>query len=112
LRATAASDGNTILVANQPFGGVARLAECRDRLRKLAADESVAPGLRERIAPDDDAVLADITLNVILRGTGIHVVLPTMIKPAHIANNVAALAHSRFSDEEVAVLRNALANQN
>ncbi len=52
--------------------------------------------------------MPEIVLNAILSGTGVHAVIPAMIKPEHLAANVRAVEHCRFTPEELALLRNAL----
>lgn len=98
-----------LLVANQPFGGVERVRECRARLLALAKDERIDALLREKLGAVNDEVFADVVLNVILRGTGIHVAIPAMMRVEHIRTNVRALAASRFDAGEIARLRAVLA---
>jgi aryl-alcohol dehydrogenase-like predicted oxidoreductase len=56
----------------------------------------------------DDVVLADLVLNMITSGTGIKVVVPSMLRLEHLQANVAAMEHSRFTAEELAWLRRRL----
>lgn len=92
-------------IANHPFGGVARVQQCRDMLKKLADSPDTPPDLRGKLGGVDDAVLADVVLNVILRDTGIHVVVPAMMKLNHLQENVRAVTASRFDGEQIAWLR-------
>jgi len=57
----------------------------------------------------DDAVFADVVLNAILRDTGIHVVIPAMMRVEHIRDNVRAVTESRFDSRELAQIRQTLA---
>lgn len=56
----------------------------------------------------DDAVLAEIVLNAITDGTGIQVVVPSMIQSAHLRTNMAAMEQNRFTSDELAWIRKAL----
>jgi aryl-alcohol dehydrogenase-like predicted oxidoreductase len=57
----------------------------------------------------EDAVFADVVLNVILRGGGVHVVIPAMMRVEHVRANVQAVVRSRFDSREIAQIRQALA---
>ena len=107
-RSFATRGGNTVAVANHPFGGVQRVAESKARLRAIATDEAAPRALREKLRVLDDAVLAEIVLNAIIDGTGVQVVVPSMIQPAHLQANVVAMEQNRFTSDELAWLRNAL----
>lgn len=100
--------GAHALVANHPFGGVARVGQTRAALASLAASGKVPDAIIEKLSSADDGLLADVVLNVILRDTGIHVVIPAMMKPHHIQLNVEAVTHSRFTPEEIALIRREL----
>jgi aryl-alcohol dehydrogenase-like predicted oxidoreductase len=103
------SAGDYVWVANQPYGGVARVLRCREILRSLVAKKDMDAVLCEKLGALDDAVFADVVLNVILRDSGIHVVVPAMMRIEHIRANVQAVARSRFSSGEIAQIRQALA---
>ena len=107
-RSFAGRGGDTVAVANHPFGGVQRVVESKARLRAIAADEAAPRALREKLRVVDDAVLAEIVLNAITDCTGIQVVVPSMIQPAHLRANVVAMEQNRFTSDELAWLRNAL----
>jgi aryl-alcohol dehydrogenase-like predicted oxidoreductase len=100
--------GDHLFVANHPFGGVTRVAESKARLAALATDLSLDRALRDKLQEDHDGVLADAVFSVILRGTGIHTVVPAMMRAESIRKNVAAVTSSRFSEEEVLILRERL----
>ena len=91
--------------ANHPFGGAVRVHQSRTILQQLAGSPHVAPELREKLGGVNDSVLADVVLNVILSGTGIHTVIPAMMKIPHLEKNIAAVVSSRFTAEELAQLR-------
>jgi aryl-alcohol dehydrogenase-like predicted oxidoreductase len=103
------SVGKYMLVANHPYGGVARVQRCREILRRLAGKQELEPVLCEKLGVLDDKVFADVVLNVILRDSGIHVVVPAMMRVEHIRANVQAVTNSRFDSREIAHIRQALA---
>lgn len=100
--------GDCALVANHPFGGVARVQQCRSILRKLAEDRKLDAELREKLGGPEDGVLADVVLNAILCDTGIHVVIPAMMRVEHVRANVRAVSQSRFTAGEIATMRHAI----
>jgi aryl-alcohol dehydrogenase-like predicted oxidoreductase len=102
IRFSQSGSGGHVLVANHPFGGVARVQECHTILRELAAKPSIDPVLREKLGNLDDGVFADVVLNTILRDTGIHIVIPAMMRVEHIRANVRAATQSRFDSGELA----------
>jgi aryl-alcohol dehydrogenase-like predicted oxidoreductase len=97
-----------VLIANQPFGGVARVQECRTILRRLSGEPEIDPALREKLEHVDDSVLADVVFSSILRGTGIHIVIPSMMRVEHVRANVRAASQSRFTQSEIDQIRSAL----
>jgi aryl-alcohol dehydrogenase-like predicted oxidoreductase len=106
---TKRSGGSYALVANHPYGGVARVRQCREILRALIEKRELEADLGEKLGALEDAVFADVVLNVILRDSGIHVVVPAMMRAEHIRANVQAVAGSRFNSQEIARIRQALA---
>lgn len=102
------NESGDVLIANHPFGGVARVEECRIILRRLASDPEIDPGLRQKLGEVDDTVLADVVFSSILRGTGIHIVIPAMMRVEHIRTNVQAASQSRFTLREIEQIRSAL----
>ena len=97
------------MVANHPFGGAARVLQTRQVVEKLSADPSLTPELREKLSDPTRGLLADVVLNTILRGSGIHVVIPAMMSLDHIGSNIQAVSQSRFTDSEIGLIRSALA---
>ncbi|WP_158785554.1 aldo/keto reductase [Granulicella sp. L46] len=100
--------GDVLAVANHPFGGAAGIAASKALLSQLASAPGTPATLREKLLPMDGAVLADFVLNAITRDTGMHVVVPSMLRLDHLRANVAAMEHSRFSSEEIRWLRGAI----
>jgi aryl-alcohol dehydrogenase-like predicted oxidoreductase len=101
-------ESDVVAVANHPFGGVLRVAESKTRLAALGKDDGTSQALREKLLVVDDAVLADVVLNAITEGTGIQVVIPSMMQVRHLRTNVAVMERSQFSSEELAWLRRAM----
>lgn len=106
---TAQQEG-MFLVANHPFGGPAGMTASRERIAKLAKSPEISAGLREKLASDDPQLLLELIFNAILDGTGISAVIPAMMQPAHIRANVQAIEDCRFTSEELAEIRAALAS--
>lgn len=98
------------LVANHPFGGPVGVAECRRRIEMLRQDTALDSGLRKKMTLDAQ-LMPELVLNMILRDTGVHAVIPAMMDTRHLGENIRALTHCRFSTEELAVLRGALAEE-
>lgn len=96
---------NRLFVANHPFGGLSGIARGSTLLRAIGADETVAPELREKLRHVDNQVLADVVLGVVRRGTGVDTVIPSMMTLENLHANVAAIEHSRFTDDEITALR-------
>jgi aryl-alcohol dehydrogenase-like predicted oxidoreductase len=97
------------LVANHPFGGPAGVAATRGRVASLAADGVLDIGLRAKLDVRDPDLLPDVVLNAILTDTGIGAVIPAMLNPHHLAANCRAVIHSRFTTDEIVLVRTLLA---
>lgn len=95
------------LVANRPFGGAAGARECEKTIATMRAEATLPEELRAKLEPDA-GLMPEIVLNMILRGTGVHAVIPAMMKPEHLAANVRAVEQCRFSDTELDLLRVAM----
>jgi len=102
------STAEMLLAANHPFGGVARVQACRSILRRLSATPHIDPVLKEKLGTIDDQTLAEIVFDCILRDTGIHLVIPSMMRVDHVRANVRAATHSRFTSAEVQIIRDSL----
>jgi aryl-alcohol dehydrogenase-like predicted oxidoreductase len=97
-----------LAIANHPFGGPQRIAESKRLIYDLAQEQATPESLRFKLWKLDDVVLADLVLNAITSGTGIKVVVPSMLQLEHLRANVAAMEHSRFTAEELQWVRAAL----
>jgi len=64
-------------------------------LRELSANPNIDPVLREKLGDIEDQTLAEIVLDCILRNTGIHIVIPSMMRVEHVRANARAVSHSR-----------------
>ena len=106
------SAGGYVLVANNPYGGAAKVPRCRELLRTLAEKRKLDAVLSEKLGAVEDAVFADVVLNIILRDSGVHVVIPAMMRVEHVRANVRAVVRSRFDSREIAQIRQALATTN
>ena len=104
------SAGDYVWIANHPFGGVAGVQRCREILRTLVEKHRLDAVLCEKLGAMNNAVFADVVLNVILRDSGVHVVIPAMMRVEHIRTNVQAVVRSRFDSREIAQIRQALAS--
>jgi aryl-alcohol dehydrogenase-like predicted oxidoreductase len=100
--------GDVLVIANHPFGGPQRIAESKRLIYDLAKEQTTPELLRFKLWKLDDVVLADLVLNAITSGTGIKVVVPSMLRLEHLRANVAAMEHSRFTGEELRWVRAAL----
>ena len=106
-----AADSGFFFVANNPFGGVLQVAATRDRLRQLAASDELSQELREKLKTADNTLLAQVVLNLAMNGTGIHVVVPAMIKLDHLRTNVEAISSPLFTSQQIDSLRTHLLPQ-
>jgi aryl-alcohol dehydrogenase-like predicted oxidoreductase len=97
--------GNYFFMANHPFGGVMRVAEGKRLIAEFAKSDEVPQDLRTKLEDGSNLLLADVVFNTILRGTGIDVIVPAMMKIEHLHTNVRAIEESRFNDQEIALLR-------
>lgn len=97
--------GKPLFVANHPFGGVLRVAESKRLIAELAHSTAVPQDLRAKLEDGSNLLLADVVFNAILRGTGIDVVVPAMMKIENLQTNVRAISESRFTDAEITLIR-------
>ncbi|WP_348262569.1 aldo/keto reductase [Telmatobacter sp. DSM 110680] len=98
-----------MLIANHPFGGAEGIANCRTLIDRLRQDPAVPQPLREKLDARDQGLLPEFVLNSIIRDTGISVVIPSMMKPAHLHSNMRAIDQCRFSPSELQFIRHSLA---
>jgi aryl-alcohol dehydrogenase-like predicted oxidoreductase len=100
-----------LLVANHPFGGPAGVAATAESIAAMRTAPALQQSLREKLAEGDTRLMPEILLNIILRNTGVHAVVPSMMRPANLRLNLQAVEHCRFTDEELRTLREALTGQ-
>ena len=94
------------LVANHPFGGANGIEKTRERLTALASDEALESGLRAKLREIPlHTLLPEVLFGVVLRGTGIHTLVPSMLHEENLRANIAAIDSTRFTEEEIATLR-------
>ena len=98
-----------MLIANHPFGGAEGIARCRVQIDRLRQAPAVPQTLREKLAAHDENLLPEFVLNSIIQDTGVSVVIPAMMKPAHLHTNMRAIEQCRFSPSELQLIRNSLA---
>jgi aryl-alcohol dehydrogenase-like predicted oxidoreductase len=98
-------NSDLLLVGNHPFGGPGGAAAGRAVLAELRVSPELPTELREKLDPNDPQTLPELVLNCVLRGTGISAVVPAMMQVRHIQSNVRALAHCRFTMDELTVLQ-------
>ena len=96
------------MVANHPFGGAAGVAGTREQIVALSKSSKLSKSVREKLDVNDPQLLPELVFNTILDGTGISAVIPAMIQPAHIRDNILAVEKCRFSSAELAEIRAAL----
>lgn len=104
-----ARGGDVLAIANHPFGGATGIVRSRALLASIGQDLQTPAPLRAKLQTVDDAVLADVVLNLITQNTGVQIVVPSMLRLDHLRANIAAIEHSRFSAEELRWLRAAIA---
>jgi aryl-alcohol dehydrogenase-like predicted oxidoreductase len=97
------------LVGNHPFGGSAGVAGTTAAIERIRSSENLPATLREKLMPGDPQLMPEIVFGCILRGTGVSSVVAAMMQPKHGASNIRAVDECRFSDEELAMLREHLA---
>jgi aryl-alcohol dehydrogenase-like predicted oxidoreductase len=97
-----------MLIANHPFGGAEGIARCRHQIDRLRLDPSVPQSLREKLDARDESLLPELVLNSIIEDTGVSVVIPSMLQPAHLKSNTRAIERCRFSAAELQLIRKSL----
>jgi aryl-alcohol dehydrogenase-like predicted oxidoreductase len=97
------------LIANHPFGGAEGIVRGRMELERLQQDTSLPKELREKLDLRDETLLPEVVLNCILQGTGVSVVIPSMLKPKHLKSNIRAIEECRFTAAELELIRKSMA---
>jgi aryl-alcohol dehydrogenase-like predicted oxidoreductase len=100
-----------LLVANHPFGGPAGVASVHDSIAAMRADVDLPAELKGKLDANDPQLMPELLLNVILQGTGIASVLPSMVRKSSLDSNIKAVESCRFTPEELELLRGALIGQ-
>lgn len=98
-----------VLVGNHPFGGAQGVGELKARIQQMREDVGLPPQLRDKLHGDAGELMPEIVFGCILRGTGIAAVVAAMTSLPNLARNLRAIEQSRFSDDEIALLRARLA---
>jgi aryl-alcohol dehydrogenase-like predicted oxidoreductase len=106
---TKAAATSLFLMANHVFGGADGITAGRNEIERMQQDAALPQALREKLDPRDETLLPEMMLNCILLGTGVSVAVPSMLQLKHLANNVGAVEHCRFSAAELEMIRSALA---
>lgn len=96
------------LVANHPYGGPAGVASVSARIASLRSSPGVPPELHAKLDLADPQLMPELLLNLILSGTGISAVLPSMMRKSSLISNVKAVEQCRFTPAELTLLHNAL----
>lgn len=107
-RQTPSAAESMFLIANHPFGGAEGIVRGRMELESLRQDKSLPKELREKLDPLDETLVPELVLNCILQATGVSVVIPSMLQPEHLKNNIRAVEQCRFSPAELELLRHSL----
>jgi len=97
-----------LLVANHPFGGPAGVSSFADSIAAARNAGTLPADLRQKLKENDSQLMPEILLNMILNGTGVSAVLPSMMRRASLDSNIRALEECRFTGEELELLRNEL----
>ena len=93
-----------IRLANHPLGGASRAQQTGRSLQAMARDLRIAPELREKLQGDTDALVAEFWFGRALRDSHPHAIVTSMLQPAHLRANLAAIDRLRFSAEDLLVL--------
>jgi len=104
----ACNQREALLIANHPFGGDQRLERTKAILAAMAAEESVPAELRDKLCGGEWQAVLEAIFGVILKGTGIHALVFSMMQEEHIRANVRGVASCRFTVEDCALMRKRL----
>lgn len=95
-------------IANQPFGGAEGMQQLAAALAAITGSPEMPASLRRTLESLDAEGRADLALAFVLEGTGIHVAVCSMYTPEHIKANIRHAQKSRFSTEEIRLIRKLL----
>ena len=96
------------LIGNHPFGSVERMQRAKTTLHAISVDEAVPATTREKLGTCSWQVLLEAIFGVILNGSGVHTLVLSMMQEDHLRTNVKAIEENRFTDEELAWMRERL----
>lgn len=102
-------DKGLFVMANHPFGGAALAQQAAQRITQMATDAHVDSALREKLQGDRRERLAEIVFGGVLADTGAHAVVTSMLQPENLRANLAAIGSARFTVEEMAQVRERVA---
>jgi aryl-alcohol dehydrogenase-like predicted oxidoreductase len=105
---TGPASASLLLIANHPFGGAEGIARCRMEIDRMRQDPALPQSLREKLDSRDETLLPELVLNCIISGTGVSIVIPSMLQPKHLKTNVQAVQNCRFSPAELQLVRESL----
>jgi len=92
-------------VANHPFGGVQGVEATKAILAEMANDASLPTEMRGKLSESRPQLFAEVIFGTILRGTGIHALVPSMLREENLRANVAAVESTRFTSDELELVR-------
>lgn len=104
-RSTQKNPRGLFFVANHPFGGVQGVEKTRAVLAEMVNDASLPPEIRGKLSEGGRQIVAEVIFGAILRGTGIHALVPSMLREENLRANVAAVESARFTDDELELVR-------
>jgi aryl-alcohol dehydrogenase-like predicted oxidoreductase len=105
----ASQTGGRVFIGNHLFGGTDGQELAKQKFESLAQDETLPPGLREKLKScADSPMIVPALMDLALRGLHAQAVLTSMIQPKHISINVAAVGTPVFSDHELEALGGAM----
>jgi aryl-alcohol dehydrogenase-like predicted oxidoreductase len=104
-RSTRENPRGLFFVANHPFGGVQGVEATRTVLAEMANDASLPAEMRDKLSEGGRQMVAEVIFGAILRGTGIHALVPSMLREENLRANVAAVESTRFTDDELELVR-------
>jgi aryl-alcohol dehydrogenase-like predicted oxidoreductase len=101
-----------LCIAHGIFGGGGRnVQRLRLGLAEIARRNDAPAELRRKLSGASADVIADASINAVLRGTGIQIALCSMIRAAHLERNAGVTGRSIFTDRELAYIRDHFARR-
>ena len=99
-----------LLIGNHPFGSAQRVAQVEAALAAISTDESAPESLRDKLRGADWQMLLEAIIGVVLSGMGAHALVFSMMRTDHLRANARAVENCRFTDPELALMRDRLLN--